>query len=118
MGGRAEKSGGAIRKIASRANTMTIIEPNKSRSSIHFPIAGVIGLVLILVIFSVFLYSNSVDLRHRLSVLDRKVADIKTENAELGNALYAMLDFKNLETLVGDMWLVKESRREYFLALQ
>lgn len=76
------------------------------------------GLLLAMVILSVFFYNANVDLRYSSSEINSVIARLETGNAELSDKLYSKLDFENVEEVSSRLGLVKERAPEYLLALQ
>jgi len=98
---------------------MTIIRPNKkSNQPNRFGFFSLIGILLSLVILSVFFYNVNVDLRYLTESFRKDIVRLEAENAELHDAIYQQLDFGNLEAVAKDLGLVRENKPEYLLALQ
>lgn len=92
---------------------MTILRPNKNKFQFNILFAAIVGLVLFGAIFSIFANSRSVQLTHELRQ-ERKVIEIlQSENAELKNQLYAMIDFKDYEKIGAKLGLIKDRKPEY-----
>jgi hypothetical protein len=91
---------------------MTITYPNRARQA-NFALR-VLGLgILLAALVSVYLYNQTVTLRHSVSYLGDSVNTLQVKNADLKNSIFSLLDSKNLVSLAGKLGLVKEATPSY-----
>jgi hypothetical protein len=98
---------------------MTIIRPNKKineENNIGF--YALIGVLLSMIILSMFFYNVNVDLRYLTESLSEDITRLEAESAELHDTIYRQLDFGNLEAVAKSFGLVREGKPEYLLAFQ
>ena len=97
---------------------MTILQPNRAKTKLHLKlIAGVSFLVLVAVsTFGVFTYTQTVDLRHRISKLEGTFSELQAENADLKNYVYSLLSPEHLVEVGQGFGLRLEKRPNYLEA--
>ncbi len=94
---------------------MTIIQPNKNediRRLITLLTVGLVGVFLAIV----FLYMQTVSLKHDLAKKHNTLETLKVENAELKNNFYNLVDVGNLEKLAGELGLVQDKNPQWAFA--
>lgn len=94
---------------------MTIIQPNKNediRRLITLLTVGLVGVFLAVV----FLYMQTVSLKHDLAKKHNTLETLKVENAELKNNFYNLVDVGNLEKLAGELGLVQDKNPQWAFA--
>jgi cell division protein FtsB len=94
---------------------MTFIQP-KRQSQFHFILAVSLITVLLLVgaVALIVLYNQTVDARHALAREKEAFNKLQTENAEIKERMFALLDNHNLEAVARGRQLVKENTPRYF----
>lgn len=94
---------------------MTIIQPNRNqdlRRLITLLTTGLVALFLIVV----FLYMQTVILKHDLTKKRNALEGLKVENAELKNNFYNLVDVGNLEQLAGELGLIQDKNPQWAFA--
>src|SRR5690349_18678165 len=92
---------------------MTIIQPNKQRSSYRL-ILGLFFLFLFVgALGAVFLYNNVVDLGNRLAAKEKTLQSLEVSNAELKNKLYALTDARTAKEKLQASSLVLDQHPEF-----
>ncbi|TSC95617.1 MAG: hypothetical protein Athens071426_118 [Parcubacteria group bacterium Athens0714_26] len=92
---------------------MTIIQPNKNKYSISASLIFVILALILMAIFSIYLYNQNVDMRHSISIGMEQLQSLQEVNAEYKDKIYQILDFKNAETMAKELNLVQEKNPAY-----
>ena len=96
---------------------MTIIQPNKHQDIKRLAVS--LGAVLVvLVLMWMFVYMQTVNLRHDLANAKNHLEEIKVVNAELKDAYYNLVDADNLERLAAERGLVKDKNPQWAFASQ
>jgi len=91
---------------------MTIIQPNKNKDVKRLAIS--LGLFLVCIIgVWVFVYIQTVNLRHDLADAKNSLEEMKVQNAELKDKYYGLVDADNLEKLAEDRGLVKDKNPQW-----
>ena len=91
---------------------MTIIQPHKHQNTIYFLVA-IFGVLLIGGLLYISLYNGLVDARHELSALQKSMVELETQNADLKNELFRMIDPGHLESYAVAAGLVMERHPAY-----
>ncbi len=94
---------------------MTIIQPNKNediRKLVTFLTVGLVAVFLAVV----FLYMQTVSLKHELAQKRDTLETLKVENAELKNNFYNLVDVNNLEKLAGELGLIQDKNPQWAFA--
>jgi len=94
---------------------MTIIQPNKNEDIRRLITLLTIGLVTVFLAV-VFLYMQTVTLKHDLAQKRNTLETLKVENAELKNGFYNLVDVGNLEQLAGKLGLVQDKNPQWAFA--
>lgn len=94
---------------------MTIIRPN-AYQEVKKLIAILSAILVGVLLFGVFLYLQTVNLRHDIADAHNSLEDMKVENADLKNDLYGMMDSNNLEKLAVERGLVKDKNPQWAFA--
>lgn len=94
---------------------MTIIQPNKNEDIRRLITLLTIGLVAVFLAV-VFLYLQTVSLKHDLAKKHNTLETLKVENAELKNNFYNLVDVGNLEKLAGELGLVQDKNPQWVFA--
>ena len=92
---------------------MTIIEPNKNKKRVNIFFWVSIGLLLSVALLSISVYNQTVNQNHKIASLEEKIMSFETENAELKNDRYSLMDVKNLHQAASAAGLVKLVHPEY-----
>ena len=92
---------------------MTIIEPNRQRRYGKGFIAALVITVVLGSIANIVLYTQTVDLRHRIlqAETDRQKRTVAT--AQLKDSLYHLLDAESLKNTAAQLGLVFETKPAY-----
>lgn len=92
---------------------MTFIEPNQHRFRIH--IAFVIGVATLIggALLSIYLYNETVHLRHLIERTEESIKELEVANAELRNDLYQRLDTVSLRREAISRGFIEESHPRY-----
>ncbi len=94
---------------------MTIIQPNKNKDFIKLTIT--LGLISVLVIvYGIFIYLQTVSLRHDLEVNKSNLEKLRLQNAELKNKFFQLVDSDNLEALAKARGLIQEKNPQWVSA--
>ena len=72
-----------------------------------------VGLVLFEVVLSVLFYNQNVQLNHALKDNQQKIETVRSENADVKNQLYLVMDMENSDQLAAKFGLVKERKPDY-----
>lgn len=94
---------------------MTIIQPNKNEDIRRLTTLLTVGLIAVS-LGLVFLYMQTVTLKHDLAKKRNTLEVLKVENAELKNNYYALTDVNNLEKLAGELGLVQDKNPQWAFA--
>ncbi len=94
---------------------MTIIQPNKNEDIRRLTTFLTVGLVTV-ILGIVFLYMQTVSLKHDLAKKRDTLEALKVENAELKNNFYNLVDVNNLEALAGELGLVQDKNPQWAFA--
>lgn len=93
---------------------MTIIQP-QNKDALLNRILIVLVISSILAAFSLtFLYARSVNLNHGMSQVQKTLEKLETENSELKDKIFAVLDRSRLEKIAAERGLIKEKNPQYF----
>lgn len=91
---------------------MTIIQPNKNKDLIKT--IFLLGLLLgTTIIYGVFVYLQTVGLRHDLEIHKAELEKMHLENAEIKNKFFQLVDSDNLEKLAKEKGLVQEKNPQW-----
>ena len=71
-----------------------------------------VGIILIWV----FVYLQTVNLRHDLADAKQHLEEVKVENADLKNEYYSLVDADNLETLARERGFIKDRNPQWAFA--
>ncbi len=96
---------------------MTIIQPNKYKDLKRLVISLGVFMVGIILIW-VFVYIQTVDLRHDLVKVKQNLEEVKVENADLKNEYYSLIDSDNLEILAREGGFIKDKNPQWAFALR
>lgn len=79
----------------------------------------IVGAMLIAFIFSeIYIYSQTVNLKHDILSLGETIEELRLKNAELKNDLYRLTDRENLEKLARSRGLVQDNNPKWVFASQ
>lgn len=92
---------------------MTIIEPKENKSTISLLLISLIFILLLVAYGNIFLYNQTVNLRHALSSGDEKLIQLKTDNADFKSRLYQLTSSESLNQLGEERGLVNERIPRY-----
>ncbi len=92
---------------------MTIIQPNKNNYKFNLLISCFVISIVMSAVWGVFLYNESVNLRHETERWETDLSQMEVESAELKNKFYSIIDAKNLETIVGQTSLILDKNPQY-----
>jgi len=94
---------------------MTIIQPNKYKDIRKLVL--VLGTVLIgTLLMAVFVYLQTVSLKHDLAETKEYLEEQKVANSELKDNFYGFLDTDNLEALAAERGLVQDKNPKWAFA--
>jgi len=91
---------------------MTIIQPNKNKDIKRLAISLSVFLVGIILMW-VFVYIQTVSLRHDITEEKNRLEEMKVQNAELKGRYYGLIDADNLEKLAEERGLVKDRNPQW-----
>ena len=94
---------------------MTIIRPNKYKDIKRLCISLGVFLVGIILVW-VFVYLQTVNLRHDLASAKQRLEEIKVENADLKGEYYNLVDADNLELLAKERGFIKDKNPQWAFA--
>ena len=94
---------------------MTILQPNKYKDLKGLVISLGVFMVGIILIW-VFVYIQTVDLRHDLVDAKQYLEETKTENADLKNEYYSLVDTNSLETLAKERGFIRDKNPQWAFA--
>lgn len=94
---------------------MTIIQPNKYKDLKRLVISLGVFLVGIILIW-VFVYLQTVNLRHDLVNTKQHLEEAKVENADLKNEYYSLVDTDNLEILARERGFIRDRNPQWAFA--
>lgn len=88
---------------------MTIIEPNKeiNKKKSNLLLVGSIAALLGVAFWSIIVYNDTVSLAHKIKEAKNSYQDLVSQNAELKNQRYALLDNREAHALTIKYGLVK-----------
>ncbi|MEK7143795.1 MAG: hypothetical protein AAB820_00485 [Patescibacteria group bacterium] len=92
---------------------MTIIQPNKNNYKFNLLISCFVIAIVMSAVWGVFLYNESVNLRHETERWETDLSQMEVESAELKNKFYSIIDAKNLETIAGQTSLILDKNPQY-----
>lgn len=92
---------------------MTIIQPNKNHYKFNLLISCFVIAIVMSAVWGVFLYNESVNLRHETERQEINLHQIEVGNAELKNKFYSIIDVENLEAIAGQTSLILEKNPRY-----
>ncbi|MBI5306706.1 hypothetical protein HZB04_03960 [Candidatus Wolfebacteria bacterium] len=92
---------------------MTYIQPNKNNNKINFIISILMISSVSMVVWGVFLYNQTVNLRYEIVDYEKMIKQEEVRSAELKNNLYSVLDPKNFEIFKGSETLVLDNHPKY-----
>jgi len=95
---------------------MTIIQPNKNNSRFYLLISILMSAVVLTAVSDIFIYTQSVSLRHDIESYEADLRDNEVANAELKNKIYQIIDAENLDSLQASNSLVLDKKPEYVKA--
>ncbi len=96
---------------------MTLIQPNKKITALPpLFIAALVIPIILGVIWLILLYNTTVDLRHRFTTTKSAIQTIGTENSQMKDQVFSLLDKAHLEALAKERGL-KEDRNPQFVTL-
>ena len=91
---------------------MTIIQPNKHKDIKKLSTS--LGILLVGVVSMwVFVYLETVNLKHDMANAKNRLDNIKVENADLKDKYYGLVDADNLEKLAMEHGLVKDKNPQW-----
>ena len=91
---------------------MTIIKPNRYRDIKK--LAVTLGVFLVgMILLWVFVYLQTVSLRHDIAKAEDRIESAKVENADLKDVYYKLVDADNLEKLASDKGFVKDKNPQW-----
>ncbi|MBI2506794.1 MAG: hypothetical protein HYY99_01825 [Candidatus Colwellbacteria bacterium] len=94
---------------------MTIIRPNRNEDIRRLITLLSTGLIIVF-LTGVFLYMQTVSLKHDLAKKRNTLENLKVENADLKNNFYNTIDANNLEKLAGELGLVQDKNPQWAFA--
>lgn len=92
---------------------MTIIQPNIHRFRINATLVIVIVLVVGGALLNIFLYNETVHLKHLISVTGEDIKSLEAENADARNELYSILDPGHLKETALELGFVNDTAPRY-----
>lgn len=92
---------------------MTIIHPHKTLPFVHIFLMILAGVLVILSVWLVVLYNQSVNLDHNISSLKTQIKNTETETAELKDRIFTLLDTQTLSRIAETEGLIKEDNPKY-----
>lgn len=96
---------------------MTIVRPNKNQDIQR--LITLLGVFLIATfLIGVFVYLNTVSLKHDLSKKRQSLERLKVENAELKSRFYGLVDAGNMEQVAVELGLVQDKNPQWLFASQ
>jgi len=96
---------------------MTIIQPNKYKDVKKLTISLSMFLVGTILMW-MFVYLQTVNVRHDLASSKERLEEMKVENAELKDRYYGLVDADNLEKLAEERGLVKDKNPQWAFVSQ
>ena len=94
---------------------MTIIRPNKNEDIRRLVTLLTLGLAAVALLV-VFLYMQTVTLRHDIAKKRNTLEILKVGNSDLKNNYYTLTDVNNLERLAGELGLVQDKNPQWAFA--
>jgi cell division protein FtsL len=94
---------------------MTIIQPNKYKDIKRLMFSMGVFIVGIILVW-VFVYLQTVNLRHDTASAKKSLEEAKVENAELKNRYYGIVDSENLENLARERGFVNDKNPQWAFA--
>jgi cell division protein FtsB len=91
---------------------MTIVQPNRNQD-IKRLIAVLSSFLVAYFLMSVFIYLQTVNLKHDLAKQRKALDDLKVENADLKNQFYSLIDVSNLERLAQERGLIQDANPQW-----
>jgi len=92
---------------------MTFIQPPRSNNLLNKILLFLILGLIFGTYWLITLYSNSVGLTHGILDMRSQISQIQTQNAELKNKVFSLLDSANLQNLAKDRQLIQEKNPQY-----
>jgi hypothetical protein len=96
---------------------MTIIQPYKNTYKANFLILILVFSLISMTIWGVFLYNQLVNVRHEIKTQGANISRAEVASAELKNALYNVVEAKNLKASLDNQALVLDKNPEYVKSL-
>lgn len=94
---------------------MTIIRPNAYKEIKK--LVALLSVVLVgTLLLGVFIYLQTVSMKHDIANAQDNLDELKVENADLKNSFYGMMDSDNLEKLALERGLVKDKNPQWAFA--
>ena len=94
---------------------MTYLKVNQKIFNPFFMV--VIGILVLQVAITIFIYSQNASLRFKIAVAQEEVGLIEADTIELEKDLYNLLDLTNADALVSEFGLVKDVSPDYIVSL-
>lgn len=91
---------------------MTVIQPNQN-NKMNFLISIFTISIVSASVWGIFLYNQTIDLRHNVAAQEKIMKQSEVDNAELKNSLYRTIDSQKLESLAQEKSFVLENKPEY-----
>ncbi len=97
---------------------MTYIKTNKNNFRLASPLL-LLGLgILSAISLEVYIYSQTVNLKHDIITLSRNIESVRLENADLKNQFYSLTDKTNLEKVAARNGFVQDNNPKWVFASQ
>ena len=94
---------------------MTIIQPNRYKDIKRLAVSLGVFLVEIILLW-VFVYLQTVSLKHDIAKTIERLEKTKVENAELKDVYYKLVDADNLENLAEERGFIKDKNPQWAFA--
>jgi len=91
---------------------MTIIQPHKNDKS-NFSISILMMCCVIMALWGIFLYNQTINLRHEVGTEKKNVQQAEVANAELKNTFYGITNIDNLKSASNAQSLVMDQNPQY-----
>lgn len=97
---------------------MTVIQPNKNKTGFLKTIFMMSVMVFGLLATEIWIYSQTVNLKHDIISLDSKLDALRLENAELKNRFYNLTDKSSFDALAKDRGLIEDKNPKWVFVSQ
>lgn len=93
---------------------MTFIQHHKSNLLQTWMLWVLVALTVVASVWLVYLYNRAVNLKHGISEVQNEIERIQTENSELKEEIFVLLDSDKFREFAAERGLVQERDPRYF----